>query len=268
MAFHQPDAVRYLAFELLETQELVHAIFTRQGGVSPEPWSALNVGGTVGDEPERVMENRRRAFQALGQPLDSMYDVWQTHSADVVIANAPRLPGVPHLKADAILTDRPGVTLFMRFADCVPILLYDPQHKVIGLAHAGWQGTIKKVVAATLQVMQMRYSTQAEEVLAAIGPSVGPHHYEIGPEVAKQVREVFGDDASGLLPQSTNGTSDAPLKVQFDLWQANRLILEQAGVIHIENAEICTACHLEDWYSHRGERGKTGRFGALIALRE
>lgn len=267
MPFHQSDSVRYYTFDSLQVPGLAHAVITRRGGVSPEPWKALNVGGTVGDEPERVKENRRRAFQTLDRPVNSMYDVWQVHSAQVAVADAPRSLGMPHLKADAILTDQPGVTLFMRFADCVPILLYDPIRRVIGLAHAGWQGTVKKVAAAAVQAMHARYGTQAEDIIAALGPSVGAHHYEVGPEVEDQVRSVFGEDASGMLYPSNNETMLPRVRVQFDLWQANQWILQQAGVLMIENAQICTTCNLEDWYSHRGEKGKTGRFGVLIALR-
>ena len=114
------DGLRYYTFDSLADCGVTQAIFTRQGGVSPEPWAALNLGGTVGDDPQRVAENRLRAFQAVGRSSASLYDVWQVHGDEVVIANAPRPPHTPHLKADAMLTDRPEVTLFMRFADCVP----------------------------------------------------------------------------------------------------------------------------------------------------
>lgn len=236
---------------------MTHAVFTREGGVSPAPWQALNMGGTVGDDPANVVENRERAFQALGRPVDSLYDVWQVHSADVVCAEVPRPLTTPHLKADAILTDRPQVTLFMRFADCVPVLLYDPVRRAAGIAHAGWMGTVRRTAAAAVQAMTAQYGSQPGDLLAGIGPSIGAHHYEIGPEVAEQVRTAFGQDAGVVLP-ARNGA------VQFDLWAANRLVLEQAGVRHIEISGLCTACDLSAWYSHRAEKGRTGRFGALI----
>ena len=261
MPFQQTDSVRYLTFKLFEELEFPHAVFTRQGGVSPSPWDSLNVGSLVGDQPECVAENRRRSFAALGRSLDSLYDVWQVHSADVVIAEAPR-HGVPHHQADAILTDRPEVTLYMRFADCVPVLLVDPEHNAVGLVHAGWQGTVKKIAGAAVAAMQERYHTQPRNLRAVIGPSIGPHHYPVGPEVVAQVEQAFGVQAPMLLT-GVNGQSG----VQFDLWSANRLVLEHAGVEQIEVSQICTACHLDDWYSHRGEHGRTGRFGALIAVR-
>jgi hypothetical protein len=197
----------------------------------------------------------------MGRPPETIFDAWLVHSAEVVRADAPRdMSRLPE-KADAILTDRPTVTLFMRFADCVPVLLYDPHRRVIGIAHAGWLGTIRRVGAAAVEAMQAWYGSNPADIHAAIGPSIAAHHYPVGSEVVQQVRKSFGKDAPALLPDS-NGA------VQFDLWAANRLILEQSGIRQIELSELCTACHLQDWYSHRGENGKTGRFGVLLALKD
>ncbi len=259
MTFHQAESIRYFTFDHFDPQAITHAVFTRQGGVSPQPWDSLNMGGLVGDDLARVAQNRVAAFRAVGRAPESLFDVWQVHSAEVVFADAPRPFDQPHPKADIILTDRPEVSIFMRFADCVPILLHDPQRAVVGLVHAGWQGTVKRAAVAAVHAMQSRYACKAENIRAGIGPSIGAHHYEVGPEVVAQVRQVFGGDASDLLPRQDGA-------VQFDLWAANRLLLEQAGLQHIQAAEICTACKPGDWYSHRGEQGKTGRFGALIAL--
>lgn len=269
MSFHQPDSVRYYTFESFDDAGVSHGVLTRRGGVSQQPWASLNVGGTVGDDPAAVVENRRRSFAALGRRFESLYDVYQVHGSEVVCTAAPRPPEQPHLQADAILTDRPGVTLFMRFADCVPVFLYDPVRSVAGIVHAGWQGTVLKTAARTVETMQARYGSQPADLLAGIGPSIGPHHYEVGPDVAARVRQAFGADASGLLaPVDLRGSNGhaAENKVQFDLWNANRLALEQAGVRRVEIAGLCTVCELQDWYSHRGEQGRTGRFGALIGL--
>src|SRR5512138_2357798 len=252
--------LRYYSFDLFPSN-VVQGVFTRQGGVSPAPWGTLNVGGTVGDEHGRVQENRRRSFEALGRELRPMFDVWQVHSADVFFDEAPRPHEAELYKADIIFTDRPGVTLYMRFADCVPILLHDPKKRVVGLAHAGWLGTVRGAAAAVVQAMAEHYGSRPEDILAAIGPSIGPDHYEVGPDVIAKVEASFDAAAAQLISQHGG-------KAHLDLWQANRLQLEQSGVTHIEVAGLCTACHLEDWYSHRAEKGKTGRFGALIALGE
>ena len=260
MPFQSNGEIRYFQFELFDDGP-VHAIFTRRGGVSPDPWAALNLGGTVGDDLERVRENRRRVLHALNRDIDSVYDVWQVHGVEVAIAEAPRPPETPHLQADAILTNKPGITLMMRFADCVPIYLHDPVRKVVGIAHAGWMGTVRGTVRFAVEIMQTRFSSRPADIQAAIGPSIGPDHYQIGPDVAAQVRQAFGADASQLLVARDAST-------YFDLWAANRLILEQAGVKQVETVGLCTACHTEDWFSHRAEHGRTGRFGAIIALRD
>ncbi len=259
MPFHQHDGLRYYAFDIFP-RAVMQAVFTRQGGVSPAPWASLNVGGTVGDDPLRVRENRSRSFAALGRTLDSLFDVWQVHSADAVSAEAPRPANADHPRADIILTDKAGVTLYMRFADCVPILLYDPHKAVVGLAHAGWLGTVRGAASAAVRTMRERYGSRPENILAAIGPSIGVDHYEVGPDVISQVEGAFGPGAKRLI-ESRQG------RTYLDLWAANRLQLERSGVERIEVAGICTACHLDDWFSHRAEKGKTGRFGALIALR-
>ncbi len=258
MPFSTKNGIRYYTFDIFP-RTVTQAVFTRQGGVSPAPWHSLNVGGTVGDDAARVRENRLRSFQALGRSFESLFDVWQVHSADAVYADAPRPPELDHYKADIIFTDKPAVTLYMRFADCVPILLHDPAKGVVGLAHAGWLGTVRGAVAAAVQGMLERYGSKPADILAAIGPSIGPDHYEVGPDVIAQVEQSFGADAAHLV-ELRNGST------YLDLWKANRLQLERSGVEHIEVAGLCTACHLDDWYSHRAEKGKTGRFGALIAL--
>jgi len=259
MPFKETESIKYFTFENLTGSAITHAVFTRQGGVSPTPWDSLNVGGYIGDDLKHTYINRVRSFESMGRDPASVYDVWQVHSADVICADAPRLQNVPHIKADAILTDNPEVTLFMRFADCVPILFFDSVKLVVGLAHAGWQGTVKQIAAITVDKMVSVYGSQPEDIHAGIGPSIGPHHYEIGPEVVKQVKDAFGMQAATVL-SSKNGS------IHFDLWSANRILLERAGLKKIEISGLCTACHPQDWFSHRGEHGKTGRFGALIAL--
>jgi len=259
MPFSQHNGLRYYTFDILP-KNIVQAVFTRQGGVSPRPWNSLNVGGSVGDDLAHVRENRIRSFKALGRAPYSIHDVWQVHSADVVYAGAPRSLDTDYQKADILLTDNPQVTLFMRFADCTPILLYDPVRKVIGIVHSGWLGTVRSAARVAAEAMQERYGSNPADILAAIGPSIGPDHYEIGEDVIAQVRNTFGANADSLLKE--HGES-----IHFNLWEANRILLEDAGVEQIEIASICTACHPDDWFSHRGEKGKTGRFGALIALR-
>jgi len=256
MPFVESNGLRYFRFDSLNAD---HAVFTRRGGVSPKPWDSLNVGGSVGDDLDNVRTNRIRSFEVLGCNPGSMFDVWLVHSTDVVIADSPRLRGDEYKKADIILTDKPGLTLFLRYADCVPLLLHDPIKKVIGISHAGWMGTVRDVAGTTIKSMVENYGSDPANIVACIGPSIGPDHYEVGEDVIQQVRETFGND-SDLVLQPHGG------RIHFDLWKSNQMQLVRAGVRHIANAGICTACHTDDWFSHRAEMGKTGRFGALITL--
>ena len=259
MPFVEKNGLRYYQFENLPDIAL-HAVFSRQGGLSSAPWSSLNMGGSVGDNPAHVSANRIRAFRVLGRDPGSVFDVWQVHGTKASFALEPRHPNDHDDKADLIFTDRPEITLYMRFADCTPLLFADVQKKVVGLAHAGWQGTVKGVATAAVKAMQAHYGSNPDDIYAAIGPAIGPDHYEVGDDVINAVRAAFGDDAESLLPRFGE-------RRHFDLWAANRLQLVQAGVTRIETAGICTTCYPEDWFSHRGEKGKTGRFGVLMALR-
>lgn len=260
MPYVNRDGLEYFQFETFDPNKVMHGIFTRNGGVSPQPWASLNLGGTVGDERPNVIENRRRIYGVMDRPVDSIFDVWQVHSADVICSEVPRPLDAAHEKGDAILTSNPDITLFMRFADCVPILLHDPVRQVIGVVHAGWQGTVKKVVQQAVTKMTRQYGSHAGDIFAGIGPSIGPDHYQVGSDVITQVSQSFGAHAKDILIQTNNG-------IHLDLWQSNAILLEQAGVRNIEIAGICTACDLYRWFSHRAEHGKTGRFGTIIALK-
>ena len=259
MGFVEREGIRYYQFESLAGLGVIQGLYTRQGGVSPYPWHSLNLGGTVGDERANVVENRRRIFHSMGLPVESIYDCWQVHGTEVICTTQPRpLDGVHH-KADAILTDQKEITLFMRFADCVPIFLVDPVREVIGIVHAGWRGTVDGVAAQAVKRMCEQYGAHPEDIYAGIGPSICVDHYQVGKEVVEAARTAFGKDAAQVLARRDGS-------IHLDLWAANRLALEKCGVRQTEIAAICTACHTHDWYSHRAEQGKTGRFGALLAF--
>jgi YfiH family protein len=258
MSFHQLNGLRYYSFEIFSSA-VTHAVFTRHGGVSPAPWHSLNLGGSVGDDPAHVAENRERVFNSMGRNPATIQDVWLVHGTDIVYADTPRPFREPSARADIIFTDNPNVSLFMRFGDCVPILLHDPKKKVIGIAHAGWMGTMRGVVQAAVDGMQSHYGCKPENIIAGIGPSIGVDHYEVGADVISQFQEKYNHDADHVL-QTRNGST------YLDLWTANAIQLKNAGVEQIQVSGVCTACHLDDWFSHRAEKGKTGRFGALMAL--
>ncbi len=252
------DGLVYYQFESL--RGVRHGVFTRLGGVSQAPFHALNVGATVGDAPENVRQNRRRIFEEMAVSEDSVRTTWQVHGADVLVVDGDTPQSWPPLEADGIITQQPGLALMMRFADCVPLLLYDPICQAIGIAHAGWPGTLAGVGPAIVEAMQRAFGCHPANILAGIGPSIGPCCYEVGSEVADGVQRAFDGAAETLLKP---GKRERP---HFDLWAANALALREAGVEQIETAGICTSCRADLFFSHRADHGQTGRFGAVVVL--
>lgn len=250
--------ILYSQFESFITPELFHGVFSRKGGVSPVPWSSLNLGGTVGDSPSNVSENLSRLVSVSGFSESQLFQVKQIHSAKVIKAD---LSEDAIREGDAITTDRKGLLLLMRFADCVPILFYDPDHLAIAIAHAGWMGTLKGVVAEVVRAMIAFYGSSPDQIRVGIGPSIGPDHYRVGDDVIRKTKEAFPQEYEQILIESSDG-------VKLDLWKANEIHLRKAGVRRIDIAGICTGCEPGKWYSHRAEKGKTGRFGAVIGLRQ
>lgn len=237
-----------------------HGIFTRHGGVSNAPWASLNVGGTVGDDLEAVRHNQQLMLNVLDADASRACTVWQVHSADTVIVNRP-VKGRRWLAlADGMVTDQPDTPLVMRYADCTPILFYDPSRRVIGIAHAGWRGTVSGAGVSVVRTMMQAYDCRVEDIHVGIGPSIGPDHYQVGEEVVEAVQNYFGTTDGLIRRNPTDHTA------YFDLWAANRLDLQRVGVRQIEIAGLCTATHTNEFFSHRAEKGKTGRFGAIISL--
>lgn len=256
---HQNGLVYYQFDQWTGSSRLSHGVFTRLGGASQSPWDSLNLGGTVGDSQASVQENHHRVYQALNLDESRACTVWQVHSADTVVVNGR----VPHrrwlARADGMVTNHPGLPLTMRFADCAPILFYDPVQHVAGIAHAGWRGTVSGAGISALHTMQTAYGSRPQDVQAAIGPCIGPDHYQVGEEVVQAVQQSFGQ-IEGLVRRADDGSA------YLDLWAANHLALERAGVVQIETAAICTATSVHEFYSHRAEQGRTGRFGVVLAL--
>lgn len=252
------DGLTYYQFE--GWNEVKHGIFTRAGGVSRAPWASLNTGGNVGDEASAVRENHQLMYSALDVNGSRACTVWQVHGADTVMVDSP-IKGRRWLAlADAMVTDRADTPLVMRYADCTPLLFHDAAQGVIGIAHAGWRGTVLGVAANTVKTMSQAYGCKPSNIRAGIGPCIGPERYQVGEEVVAAVDEYFGATNGLIRRDSNDGTA------YFDLWAANKLDLERAGVQQIEVAGICTASNTDQFFSHRAEKGRTGRFGAVMSL--
>jgi YfiH family protein len=191
-----------------------------------------------------------------------------------VVSNAQR--GSAFDDTDALVTNAALVPLVILTADCAAIFFFDPVHRAVGTAHAGWRGTVAGVAARTVEVMRDAFGTNPQDLTAAIGPSIGPCCYEVGAEVINAVAATFPDHIGELLVEpdmASAGSFRASVNQErkhFDLWRANEIMLAHAGVRDdaIEVARLCTACRTDLLYSHRAEKGNTGRFGGIVMLHE
>lgn len=260
MQRHQSNGLAYYTFEGLEPYgELIHGVTTRHGGVSTGPHAALNLGRGLGDDPAAVEENVCRVSAALGVRRADLISPRQRHTANVCRV-APGNGGAALDGYDALVTDRAGAALLLVFADCTPLLIYDPRRRALALAHSGWRGTVQGMARAAVAALSAEFGSRPADLVAAVGPSIGPCCYEVGDEVTDAVRAAF-DRPEELLPTGQAG------RRHFDLWAANRRLLAEAGVGQIEVAGLCTACQRDEFYSFRAEHGRTGHFGAVMALR-
>ncbi len=248
-----------------------HAFSTRQGGVSLDPFASLNLGASVGDDPDAVAENRRRFFAGLRISSGQVVRVRQVHGDGVLVVNAglagrAGFPGTlleEGAAHDAMTTDLPGLALTVSTADCTPILILDPAHKAVAAVHAGWPGTAKRIVVETLVAMRRAYRTVPADCQVAIGPSIRGCCYEVDEPVASAM-------ATALSTWETCAVPTRPGHWRLDLAKVNRLLLEAAGVPReqIEDLGLCTACRKDLFFSHRAERGKTGRMLNVIMLNQ
>lgn len=242
---------------------LQHAVFSRQGGISPAPFQALNMSVSVADAQENVLANRRRAYGLFGRDQDSVVHAHLVHGRTVThVTQANNGDYTPH--TDGLITNESGCALTMNFADCTPILLYDPVRHAIGLGHAGWKGVVVDLPGAMVRAMRQEFGSEPADIQAGIGPCISWAQYEVDEPLVSEVREAFADWAL-LLRQPVEKENG---RYHFDLPAANQMRLQQAGVRHMELSGLCTAERTDLFFSHRAEKGKTGRFGAILVLED
>jgi YfiH family protein len=240
---------------------------TRHTGVSPAPYDSLNLGKSTGDDPGNVSANREKLSLLTSHDSNALVTGEQVHGANVAMVSAADV-GRRFESTDALITDEGEVALLILIADCAAVSLFDPIKKVIGLAHAGWRGTAAGIAAKTVERMMSEFGTDPTDLIAGIGPSIGPCCYEVGPDVVDRFYAEQPLVADHVL--APPGPTSALDRRMLNLWRANMLQLVTAGVFeaNIEATGICTSCHTGDFYSHRAEAGRTGRSGALLMLHE
>ncbi len=239
---------------LEEIAGLRHGFSTRHGGVSEGEWAAMSFSYQK-EREEIVDENFRRFCKANGLPFESLALTHQTHTANVAILDETyknRGRDRTLRETDGIVTAQAGLGLICFTADCVPLLLADPKKKIAAAVHAGWRGTVQSIAKEAVQKM-VALGAEPKDILVAIGPSIGPCHFEVGPEVQEEFTKRFGA-ALPYQPSAREGHS------MVDLWAANRQVLLEAGLEndHIFTAKICTYCNNSDYYSHRYTNGRRG----------
>lgn len=269
MQVHNTGSIQFLTFDALSRfQGVTCAVTTRTGGVSEGIFESLNLGMRCGDDPGAVVENRAQLSLVTGAFPDLLTFGRQVHGSGVAVVDGDAIGSgaadadgaIPD--TDAMVTDIPDVPLVVLVADCCAVSLYDPVRNAIGLAHAGWRGTVEGIAAATVDKLHTAFGCNPADLVAGIGPAIGPCCYEVGDEVVDRLRELY--------PAFADRVVSAPAGRHFDLWETNRLMLIAAGVRadRIEKAGMCTSCRTDLFYSHRAERGRTGRFGCLIMLHD
>jgi purine-nucleoside/S-methyl-5'-thioadenosine phosphorylase / adenosine deaminase len=235
---------------------IVHGISTRAGGVSAGRCESLNVSYSVGDATENVHENLRRVAETVGSRREDLFAAYQVHGRSVTVVESES-PIEPRPRCDVLVTASPEKTLMLRFADCTPVLLADPKQRVVAAVHAGWRGSAVRAAGAAVEALRDRFGSRPRDIIAGIGPAIGPCCYTVGQDVL----DAFAD-RPGLFAHGEGGQ-------RLDLWAANQQTLVEAGVPaeQIEVAGICTQCQSERFFSHRANGGQpAGRFAALIRL--
>jgi YfiH family protein len=256
------EGIPVYEFELLQSEtNLLHFVTTRDGGCSTDNYFSLNLSYKVGDSPQNVRYNRLKIERAFHIIYGDMLFPGQCHSNIVAPVHKDTSQDDLHEK-DALITDCKNQCISILAADCVPVLLYDPEVKAVAAIHAGWRGTIGRIVDLTVGAMVRLYHASPQNLIACIGPSISQKNYEVGDEVVKQFKFWFDDAPDVFLENPRTG------KTHIDLWEANRQLLLRSGVSdkNIEVSSMCTFDLAELFFSARRDGIQCGRFATGIML--
>lgn len=260
--------VKVIQFEKLARYDIIkHGVSTRCAGVSTGIFSSMNLGFHRGDSTENVLENFRIISKALDMPYEHMVLSAQTHTTNIrVVTKEDMGKGIVRERdyedVDGLITNLPQIPLVTFYADCVPLLFFDPVKRVIGASHSGWRGTVNRMAVKTVEKLTVEFGCNPADIIACIGPSICRSCYEVDADVANAFQTEFFKQEPVVFEKGEG-------KYLVDLQKANQLLLESAGVLeaHIENAGICTCCHPELLFSHRASGGKRGNLAAFLMLK-
>lgn len=266
------NGVSFLTYKKLEDIPFIkHAFSTKEGGVSEGMFATMNLSFTRGDDTDKVKENYRRFFDAVGFTMKNMVMSDQIHEVDVLKIDEERLESLGENienrrfnEVDGMITNLKNVPLVTFYADCVPLYFVDTVNKAIGMSHSGWRGTVKGMGIKTVEAMTREYGSKPEDIVAVVGPSICRDCYEVSKEVVDEFHKVY--DGKFDVSKIYDITSEE--KRQLDLWKANRQILMLAGLKeeNIVVSGVCTSCHDDLLFSHRKTNGKRGNLVAVMEL--
>ncbi|WP_147531963.1 peptidoglycan editing factor PgeF [Bacillus marasmi] len=253
-----------------EFPDLVAGFTTKHGGISNAPFASLNFGFHVGDDQNTVCENRSRLARIIDFPLNQWVGAEQTHEINIrKVTKSDCGYGAfsydDAFKAtDGFYTTNEGILLTLAYADCVPLYFFAPKQKIIGVAHAGWKGTVSGIGAEMISILQRNEAVRPEEVQVVIGPSICGNCYVVDEPVISHLQNRL--EAVEEKPYNLIGDN----QYQLNLRETNRFLLIEAGVQenHIKQTQLCTSCHHDVFFSHRKDKGKTGRMISFIGWKE
>lgn len=262
------NGIDYMVFnKWKDSSDLIHCFTTRNGGISTGIFSSLNLGFNRGDIREHVLKNYENICNAIGVSMDSLVLSKQVHETNIVeVTSLNKGNGIIYPNkwesVDGIYTKERNVTLVTHYADCVPLFFYAPKSKVIGMAHAGWRGTVREIAKVMVDLWKNKEGINLEEIEVAIGPSIGSCCFEVDKEVADEFVHLF-NESQFIKYNPLNG------KYNIDLWECNKQILIKSGILekNISISGICTCCNKDLFFSHRASEGKRGTLGAFMALK-
>ncbi len=269
---NEKNGVTYITFPKLANydSQILHGFSTRLGGVSKGHLSSMNLSFTRGDERSAVLENHRRFGKALGYDEKKLVFSNQVHKTEIYkVTQKDCGKGIVYdsdiLEIDGLVTDEPGVPMITFYADCVPLMFFDPVKRVIAMAHSGWKGTVARIGEKMVAYMNSEYGCNAADIIVAIAPSICQNCYEVSEDVAKAFEREFGTSyGNTLLYRNENG------KYQLNLHKACEITLLEAGILqeHLDITDICTCCNKDFLFSHRASNGMRGNLGAVMMIRQ
>ena len=255
--FKEKSNIKYINSSILENDFLVHAFSTRIGENKTD--FTLGTSGIKELKPQ-VEKNRTMICSALALDYEKIINPEQKHTDNIkIVSNINENVS----NTDGLITAEPEIVLMLLFADCVPVILFSPEKRVLGVIHAGWKGSAKKITQKAISIFEKDFSVKPEEINAAIGPAIGQCCYPVSSDTAIELHKSINKNHAKIFTE--NNKTD---KINVDLKKLNAQQLKEIGVINIDASDLCTSCKYDTFFSYRAENGLTGRHAAIASIKK